>query len=94
MQTVKIYLRSVEVNDEPIHFDVKRIKVFVTHPNKYPLVRLNRLTKEEISKATNMNYENDKQPNQEGKTKSQPITTTCKKRKSEAKDNTYMTRSK
>lgn len=71
---VKVFLMSVEKNGGKIDFDVRKIKVNVTRivkapieSSKFPIVKLNRLTDEEISKyARPKTTENELNSNQAG----------------------------
>lgn len=85
----------MEVDNEPINFDVSRINCTVTltspiETSKYPLVRLKRLTKPEIAKLTSIRSDSSEKIVSQ-KFKVSPCPTS--KRKSEVKLN-YMTRSK
>lgn len=57
ISSVKVFLVSVTKDDQPVDFDLGRIKVsvqppFIAQSGKYPIVKLTRLTRSEILKHT------------------------------------------
>lgn len=84
----------MQKNGETINFDVKKIKVTVTvddpfENNKYPVVRLNRISKYQLAQVRNVNLE----VNAINSTISSPVLSKQAKRKSDI-PSSYMTRSK
>lgn len=88
----------MQLNDETINFDVKRIKVTVTthdpiETNNFPVVRLKRLSKSVLTELTKFRSANAEENTIKPKTSSTVLSSTSKKRKSEIPSR-YMTRSK